>query len=116
MSMHAEPHSVASTNGESAAHELFALSDEQILEIEPEAAAAAQSTEALVARAFRPEEVSSRDAGAGSAKEGRTPEGVSNSGPPAHGAGKVPSADAGEPPPQWLAERMADPQAGGEAR
>ncbi|HVS74590.1 MAG TPA: hypothetical protein VHE23_04130 [Candidatus Acidoferrales bacterium] len=96
------------TNGESAGHDLFVLSDEQILEIEPEAADAAPPTNVDVAQAFRPEALPPPSAPRASEGKNLIPEGMSYS--------AVPTDRPGEEPPKWLADTMADPQAGAEAR
>ncbi len=89
----------AATNGESTAHDLFALTDEQILQIEPEAQEVELSNAALPARtqqsspAAQQNEQSRREAGA-------TQGSVSNS----------------QEPPPWLAAQMKDPWSGEEAR
>jgi hypothetical protein len=89
----------AATNGESTAHDLFALTDEQILQIEPEAQEVELSNAALPARtqqsspAAQQNEQSRREA---SATQGS----VSNS----------------QEPPPWLAAQMDDPWNGEEAK
>ncbi len=103
---------IASTtagNGESTPHDLFALTDEQILEIEPEAVDAAPVGQPFLA-------VQEREAESLAAK---TAPGAAI---PAHAAGNDASlsAQAGVPvlpePPVWLAAQMKDPWTGEEAR
>jgi hypothetical protein len=86
-------------NGESVSHDLFTLSDEQILEIEPEAArdtsAAVNSGEATSLPVNTTGQVEAkRDS-----------------------SSQTPQNDSlAATPPKWLAEMIADPLAGGEAR
>jgi hypothetical protein len=92
-------------NGQSHPHELFVLSDEQILEIEPEA-----------------QDVSVRE----DVAQGGSPAGVSTGANENESRGtrqveqQTQAAQAGVPvppePPAWLAETMNDPQRGAEAR
>jgi hypothetical protein len=113
--------SVATANGTSTMHDLFALSDEQILEIEPETPdveigdlsldqgdrAVMVAPASLPARASTESHQSRLEAGATS-DASRSPEGAHDTAPsPSH---------LSSTPPQWLAERMADPQGGAEAR
>jgi hypothetical protein len=117
MTINANAQTSTGTNGEGAAHDLFALTDEQILEIEPASAEP-------VAQGGRPAGVSGEGenaAGLASRAVQDFPEGgaltrkddgaASGAGHRADGARNVTAE-----PPQWLAEMMADPQAGGEAR
>ena len=113
------PPSVAPATGTSTMHDLFALSDEQILEIEPETqdvrdhSAVDAADSALSTQSDFPEEIAvpaSHDGRNGNAEAAQhqtqslvqRPQGATGLGP--------------LEPPQWLAERMADPQAGAEAR
>ncbi len=87
-------------NGHSTPHDIFVLTDEQILEIEPEAQDITVS---------------------GDIAQGDSPAGVSPTADKAVQAeGQAQSAQAGLPvppePPEWLAETMNDPQRGAEAR
>lgn len=103
--------SATKTNGESMAHELFALTDEQILEIEPEAAAAAPVERPLLA-------VPERRGGAARAASETGPNSIAAS-PHAiesmqqNAQARVP---APQEPPAWLAAQMKDPWTGGEAK
>jgi hypothetical protein len=109
------PPSVAPATGTSTMHDLFALSDEQILEIEPESqdvqahSAADAADRALSTQGDFPEEIAipaargDRDGNAEAAQH-QTQNVVQH-----------PHLGPSEPP-TWLAERMADPQAGAEAR
>jgi hypothetical protein len=113
------PPSVAPANGTSTMHDLFALSDEQILEIEPETqdvqaqSAADAADRALSTQGDFPEEVEIPASGGdrngnSEAAQHQTQSVVQH---PQGATGIGPSE-----PPTWLAERMADPQAGAEAR
>jgi len=111
------------TNGQSTTHDLFALTDEQILEIEPdmhdidvgEGATAANgstgtkadsSTPAANAASARNDNFVQADRGV--AKADRPGESTSHQSPAtSHAAAEL---------PKWLAEKMADPRSGGEAR
>jgi hypothetical protein len=112
-------------NAQSALHDLFAMTDEQILEIEPDA------QEVLVAPA-RPKDRRASlpvPAPAGSHQSQLEASATSDASPSAEDADRHATGDASGPandtapsaghlssPPQWLAERMADPQCGTEAR
>ncbi len=116
----------AAGNGESTLHDLFALTDEQILEIEPEAQDATVSRGPWPATAGRPvtrEEKSGAQAQAVSGpdqnevelgtagKKPSTEHGARGAGHDAQSALAVP-----QEPPRWVAEAMNDPQRGREAR
>jgi hypothetical protein len=107
------------SNSESTVHDLFALTDEQILEIEPD------GQDVDVSRDSRPvirEESALRDtagvndtsrqASDASAEPRLTA--ASDASPTEHGTRNTDHASAA--PPQWLAERMKDPWSGEEAR
>src|SRR5258706_587676 len=90
----------AQLNGASRAEDLFALTDEQILEIVPDDTPE-QTTEE-----------NRRDAnatGAIAARENSSKTENTNSSSPQ-------ASNNSAEPPQWLSDMMADPQAGGEAR
>jgi cell division protein ZapA len=98
--MNQQTTSTTGANGQSTPHEIFALTDEQILEIEPEA-----------------QDVSVRD----DVAQGDSPAGVSpTANATVQAEGQVQTGLAGLPvplePPAWLAETMNDPQRGAEAR
>jgi hypothetical protein len=108
-----------SGNGETSLRDLFALTDEQILEIEPEAqdVQVRGSTDAgevsPAARADSSSQATSSasqndDASATAHTSQNAPNKASHESPV---TSRVPSA-----PPKWLADRMADPQTGAEAR
>jgi hypothetical protein len=101
----------APTNGQSALHELFALTDEQILEIEPEAAEAAPVEQPLLA-------VPDRRGDAARTASETDPNSVLTS--PRSIENTQQSAQARVPvlqePPAWLAAQMKDPWTGGEAK
>ena len=121
----------SSTNGQSAAHELFTLTDEQILEIEPEAqdidvsdgprsangstgTKADSSASAANAASARNDNFAEADRGL--AEANRPEKDSSHQAPLADARGKPSTNHVDAEPPKWLAERMADPQSGGEAR
>ncbi len=100
-------------NGASALHDLFALTDEQILEIEPEAqdievrstaaGGGAQLRAEIDSSVAQPPRNDVAETGArGAAATGHESQGVAQQG--------------ADEPPQWLVERMADPQSGADAR
>jgi hypothetical protein len=98
--MNQQTTSTTGANGQSTPHDIFALTDEQILEIEPEA-----------------QDVSVRD----DVAQGDSPAGVSpTANATVQAEGQVQTGQAGFPvplePPAWLAETMNDPQRGAEAR
>src|SRR6266403_3675605 len=84
------------TNGESAVHDLFALTDEQILEIEPEPQYLEVSNGQPPTSGQEPPQVASASLPAGPAAQPRM---------------AVP-----QEPPQWLAAQMKDPWTGEEAK
>jgi hypothetical protein len=92
-------------NGQSHPHELFALTDEQILEIEPEA-------QDVTVR----EDVAQGDSSAGVSAASNENESRSTR----QAEAQTQTAQAGVPvlpePPAWFAETMNDPQRGAEAR
>ena len=94
------PSEISRTNGQSHPHDLFMLTDEQILEIEPEAQDVTVSAD--VARSESPASVAP------------AAESASQAEPQAQSAqARVPVLPE---PPAWLAETMNDPQRGAEAR
>jgi hypothetical protein len=116
------------TNGQSTAHDLFALTDEQILEIEPSEEVA--SDEWRVTSENRPQLPDERPASenaisansraaASSHNDGVTGGHATtgNAGATENTRHQSPATShAAAEPPKWLAARMADPQSGGEAR
>jgi len=116
--------SASPANGHIALHDLFALTDEQILEIEPEAQGTVASGESRVASQQAPRSTSqpgatgeklghvapaSLPAGSASAPQ------EDNRRLEAGATSSAPSVEAPEPPP-WLAAQMKDPWAGEEAK
>ncbi len=110
----------SSGNGPSAAHDLFALTDEQILEIEPEPQDGSVSRDPLpVIREEKPHDYTGN-----SQSENRSSPDVEKpisgsqstvtSSPTGHGT-RGTEHDAAEPP-AWLAAQMKDPWSGEEAR
>jgi len=114
-----------SGNGQSSLHDLFAMTDEQILEIEPEtqdvlvapASLPAPSSQAHKSR-LEAGATSEANRSAGNAE----PDASSELYRSAHDAAQSTSHQSlatshpSSEPPTWLAERMADPQTGAEAR
>jgi hypothetical protein len=116
----AETAGMAQGNGESTLHELFALTDEQILEIEPEAQDATVShdpwpvtrEEKSGAQAQAVSGPDQNEVELGTAgKKPSTEHGARSTGRDAQQALAVP-----QEPPRWVAEAMNDPQRGREAR
>ena len=113
----------SSGNGASTPHDLFALTDEQILEIEPEA------QDATVSRGPWPVPLEEKPGGQGQAGAEPAPNGpgnraaaekpkpesqvTTNSSSTEHG---IPHTEHAPEPPPWLAEQMKDPWSGEEAR
>jgi hypothetical protein len=79
--------------------ELFALTDEQILEIEPEGAESGIVEQSDAISAPASEKNAAADRGA-----------------PAAASEQATGAASGDAPPEWLAQLIADPQSGGQAR
>jgi len=100
------------SNGASTLHDLFALTDEQILEIEPEAQDAAVRSAGVDAGAHSEEKRDSPIAALrqndGSPAAPLSTEGTSHQSP-------ITSHDSAEPP-AWLAAQMKDPWTGEEAK
>jgi hypothetical protein len=95
-------------NGQSHPHELFVLTDEQILEIEPEAQDVALRGDVAQDDNFAGVSSSTNDSHGATESESRGGN---------HTEEQNQSAQAGLPaPPGWLAETMNDPQRGAEAR
>jgi hypothetical protein len=106
--MKSQATSTAGSNGESSIQDLFALSDEQILDIAPETEVALTESPAA-----------NQEAAATSASKAGLGE------PPQAGAARAPSSTShespitghvGPEPPPWLAAQMKDPWGGEEAR
>ncbi len=122
--------SATKTNGESRAHELFALTDEQILEIEPQAevpsgewGVASEKNSAVISSEAR--NLSSSDAAdgaAGSKRDSSVATPPRNDGPQAGSpdaaatSHQSPVTSHAVEPPAWLAAQMKDPWGGEEAR
>ncbi|HET8923821.1 MAG TPA: hypothetical protein VFN26_12605 [Candidatus Acidoferrum sp.] len=98
-------------NGASAPHELFALTDEQILEIEPEAAEAPLVEQPLLAVPDRRPEAASTKSATDPNSIATSPRSIENMQQSAQARVPVPR----EPPP-WLAAQMKDPWNGEEAK
>jgi hypothetical protein len=100
----------ASANGQSTPHELFALTDEQILEIEPEAHNAdVQSSSADV------QLESKRDSSVASLPRNGDPQAGSPDAAATSHQSPV-TSHVPQEPPEWLTQRMKDPWNGEEAR
>src|SRR2546421_11281270 len=107
------PHTLTSNsaNGATSAHDLFALTDEQILEIEPVNDGAAAVEQPLMAQDDRRENATTSEAptrdSASSASQEKPTQALRDS-----GQARVPTLPE---PPAWLAKQMKDPWAGEEA-
>src|SRR5467141_171994 len=104
---------IASTtagNGESTPHDLFALTDEQILEIEPEAQSVELSNALPPGRTQEASQVSPASLPAGSTAA------TLDDGRREPGATRPPTTTSTPEPPPWLAAQMKDPWSGEEAR
>ncbi len=118
---------IASTtagNGESTPHDLFALTDEQILEIEPEAEPDRLAPAVISSEARNLSSSSATDQASQSKRDSSSPSGARNDrmaqiAPDAADSSHespVTSHVAAEQPPTWLAAQMKDPWTGEEAR
>ena len=122
--INASPHSsaVSSANGESSPHELFALSDEQILEIEAEPvvlserkALSASEQGAASKRDSSVAALAQNDSAQHLAPTSHQSPVTSHQSPSTSHESPVTNHDTAEPPP-WLAAQMKDPWSGEEAR
>jgi len=117
---HTEPiatsHETSNANGGSTLHELFALTDEQILEIEPEAQDVQVSESKSAATVDDSSRVAPASLPAGSAASNDNRRQETGAVSAAPGSNAAQSLNAEIQPPKWLAEKMSDPQSGGEAR
>ena len=105
-------HDAASpANGHASVRDLFALTDEQILEIEPEPAEAPPVEQPLLAVPERRPEAASTKSATDPNSTATSPRSVENTQQSAQARAPVPQ----EPPP-WLAAQMKDPWSGEEAR
>src|SRR5258708_12045369 len=112
----------SSANGESALQDLFALTDEQILEIEPEAepsglAPAVIPSEARNLTSYATDQVaqSKRDSSSPAApRNDRTEQSASDAAATSHESPLTSHSKA--EPPAWVAEAMNEPRRGREAR
>ncbi len=118
---------IASTtagNGESTPHDLFALTDEQILEIEPEAEPDRLAPAVISSEARNLSSSSATDQASQSKRDSSSPSAARNDrmaqiAPDAADSSHespVTSHVAAEQPPTWLAAQMKDPWTGEEAR
>src|SRR5579872_151433 len=99
------PDTAVPTNGASTAHDLFALSDEQILEID------AEPQDIEMADVY----LDDADRAVLSPTSAKAGQGASTKETAASHPSQTTEHDP-TAPPQWLADRMSDPQAGAEAR
>ena len=116
------PETAVPTNGETSVHDLFALSDEQILEIEAEPQdieiSDVQLDDADRAVLMSPATDANEQARGAEVRESRTSTDSGANPDSATGTSHQSPITSHDPsaPPQWLADRMSDPQAGAEAR
>jgi hypothetical protein len=103
---------VQPANGQSSAQDLFALTDEQILEIEPETQDAQIVEAARPSPAAIPNESAETDRFA--TTHARELSATTSHESPV--TSQQSQAGSQQEPPKWLADKMADPQTGGEAR
>jgi hypothetical protein len=101
----------APANGQAALHDLFALTDEQILEIEPEAAPPAPVEQSLLAVPERRGDVAHTASETDPNHIAASPRAIENTQQSAQA--RVPVL---QEPPAWLAAQMKDPWTGGEAK
>jgi hypothetical protein len=110
----------APANGQTALHDLFALTDEQILEIEPEAQDVQLCGSTRASEVSPDAQADSSDQAAGGATrndDAATTAHTSQNAPnKSSHESPVTSHQQSATPPKWLADRMADPQTGAEAR
>jgi hypothetical protein len=99
----------SSANGASAAHELFALTDEQILEIEPEA------QDVQVSSGTQPVAAGGQPNERGPEASSTQAQSAASAAHPLPASGQAGLAVAQEPP-AWLAAQMKDPWTGAEAK
>jgi hypothetical protein len=102
-------------NGQTTPHDLFVLTDEQILEIEPEPQGTEVPDAAVSGRAVLPSEKRSLSSSGTADASERTGSGTSSPSASRNVGDAAQGFTEGSEPPKWLAEMMADPQAGGEA-
>jgi hypothetical protein len=111
--------SMANGSGQSAMHELFALTDEQILEIEPEPQDVQVAATQPLATKDDATSIAPRQAGADSTNppknETRRLEASAAQASSAE-RGAQPGLAVPQEPPAWLAAQMKDPWTGGEAK
>jgi len=101
---------ITATNGESTVHDLFALTDEQILEIEPETQDVEHSTTRQPARTQDSSQVAPASLPAGSPSAPQNGESRLEA-----STTRAYASNSAEPPP-WLAAQMKDPWNGEEAK
>src|SRR2546428_783746 len=118
--MNQQTTSTTGSNGESSLHDLFALTDEQILEIEPEGEALPSqpngtASAVISGEARNPSSSETADEAARSKRDSSSPSAPRNDGAEASSRNLALTSNDAEPPP-WLAAQMKDPWTGEEAR
>jgi len=118
--MNQQTTSTTGSNGESSLHDLFALTDEQILEIEPEGEALPSqpngtASAVISGEARNPSSSETADEAARSNRDSSSPSAPRNDGAEASSRNLALTSNDAEPPP-WLAAQMKDPWTGEEAR
>src|SRR5436309_11707180 len=118
--MNQQTTSTTGSNGESSLHDLFALTDEQILEIEPEGEALPSqpngtASAVISGEARNPSSSETADEAARSKSDSSSPSAPRNDGAEASSRNLALTSNDAEPPP-WLAAQMKDPWTGEEAR
>src|SRR2546428_4997368 len=118
--MNQQTTSTTGSNGESSLHDLFALTDEQILEIEPEGEALPSqpngtASAVISGEARNPSSSETADEAARSKRDSSSPSAPRNDGAEASSRNLALTSNDAEPPP-WLAAQMKDPWSGEEAR
>ncbi len=107
------------TNGYSTPHDLFALTDEQILGIEPEAQDVEQSAPPQPTRTQESSQVAPASLPTGSPSASQNEQSrleADATQAPGPGRGAQPGLAVPQEPPPWLAAQMKDPWSGEEAR
>jgi len=115
MSQPATTPTTSPANGQTSPHDLFVLTDEQILEIEPEPQDLQVKVSENLDRSVIPSDagtLSSTEMGSATERSKRASPSLAAS---RSGSANAQGAMQDVEPPRWLAEMMADPQAGGEA-
>jgi len=110
------------TNGASTPRDLFVLTDEQILEIEPEVASHGSVPPVISSEARNPSSSDTADPAAQSQRDSSSPPAPRNDGAAESSRNSTPTTSEPEAtehspePPPWLAAQMKDPWSGEQAR